>query len=85
MTDAREPCADCLAASQRLHVVYRTSCRGCLARMTARGLLYFKAREEGRQTKEYLSELRRIGVTHAEVKAAADADWMTKGAECSTR
>lgn len=67
-------CEDCTkAAEQRWHG-YSGSCKGCAARAVARGPNFAYARKTGTQNWRYRDELRLMGVTHDQVKAAHAAD-----------
>jgi hypothetical protein len=47
---------------------YRTDCKGCTARAAARSQAFWESRQQGRQTGEYRAMLKRLGVTHEQVK-----------------
>lgn len=55
----------------RLHAIYRASCKGCTARQLAAGPLFWQARCTGKQFQAYRAALEHSGVTHEEVKAWA--------------
>lgn len=61
-------CPDCTAAQDDLHFIFRASCPGCQARIVARSLLAFEARNAGKQTQAYRDLLARTGVTHERVR-----------------
>lgn len=68
-------CPDCdQAKAQPNWGGYRTDCQGCKARAVARSQAFYESRQQGKQTGEYRSMLRRLGVTHDEVKAWAEND-----------
>jgi len=55
-------------------------CRGCCARAAARMPQYREAQKAGVQTHAYRRLLDQFGLTHAEVRAAAQADKMQEAA-----
>lgn len=66
-------CPECEAfRADRLHAVYRASCKSCGARMLAHGPLFWRARTSGKQSAEYRAALDAAGVTHEEVKRSTD-------------
>lgn len=67
-------CPDCEAAAKEVWHSFRASCSGCAARATSRGPLFHQARRQGRQPQLYREHLARLGLTHDQVKAAANAD-----------
>lgn len=68
------PCDACVAAADDpLSALYRSDCPNCRARMIARGPQFAQARKTGRLTREYLALLAATQVTHAQVKAQAEA------------
>lgn len=67
-------CAECIAATQQPHWIFRSGCRGCQARAIARGPDFYRCRTNGRQDREYRELLARVGVSHEEVCAAAEVD-----------
>lgn len=73
-------CPDCATAAERVHHGFAALCRGCWARGIARGPDYARVMAVGWLDKGYLAVLQRTSVTHAEVKAAAAADVMQRGA-----
>lgn len=76
MSDLFTPtCRECTsAASDRLHAGYRSGCRGCQARAVARGPHFARCRAAGKQDADYRRLLAAVGVTHAEVVAAAEKE-----------
>lgn len=73
-------CPACLTAAQELSHEFRTDCQGCTARAIARGPDYYRCRKAGKLDALYFQALERVGLTHSEVKAAAESDVMNKGA-----
>lgn len=73
-----EPCEDCRQAALTVWHSFRANCPGCAARAVARGPNYRRARDAGKQDRRYRSELEQYGVTHGEVKAAAQADQLQR-------
>ena len=76
MTTATPPaaCTECAAARLYVHHGFRADCRGCTARTAARAPEHDDARRNGRLDPRYIAMLARVGVTHAEAKAAWQAD-----------
>ena len=76
MTDLfANPCRECTAAAgDRLHAIFRNGCKGCDARSVARGPDFDRCRTRGKQDAEYRELLAKVGVTHAEVVAAAEKE-----------
>ena len=73
-------CPDCAAAATEPHHGFRSGCKGCQARSFARSMLYWQASMSGKQFAAYREQLGRLGLTHADVKAAAAADALITGA-----
>jgi hypothetical protein len=73
-------CPDCTKATEGLHHGFTSNCRGCWARTVARSPDFARVRAAQWVDKPYLALIGRFGVTHNEVKAAADADAMSKEA-----
>lgn len=71
-------CADCEAASRRLHYGFMSQCPGCIARSIARGQSFRRVQQAGILDSEYLALLETMGTRHEAVKAASLADWATK-------
>ena len=69
-------CIDCDTAKVRMWHAFTASCKGCQARALSRGPLYHESHKQGLQTQLYRKQLERLGLTHAQVKAAHDADAM---------
>lgn len=69
-------CADCAAASQRLHRGFAMGCPGCRARGVARTKLFRDAQTLGQQTRQYRGLLEQAGVTHAAVREAWASDFL---------
>lgn len=67
-------CEACIAASTWPSYLFKADCKGCQARMVARGPDFHRCRASGKQDGPYRNLLARAGVTHAEVVAAAAAD-----------
>ena len=67
-------CPDCTAAAQQDWHGFKAGCLGCAARAVARGPNYRRVRDAGRLDRQYRGELEQLGVTHEQVKAAAQAD-----------
>ena len=70
----KNDCEDCTNASNGLWHGYKFSCMQCRARMVARGMHYIHSQRMGRQSKEYREELQKHGLSHEDVKAAAEID-----------
>lgn len=71
-------CEDCTTASQEPHHGFKAGCPGCCARAISRGLNYFESLKQGQQTRRYRAELQQFGMTHQQVKDAAQADVMRR-------
>lgn len=68
-------CTECAAAAaERLHAIFRKDCRGCEARAVSRGPDFHRCRTAGKQDRQYRELLERVGITHADVVKAAEAD-----------
>lgn len=67
-------CPECTAAAKGPHFIFRKGCHGCEARAVARGPDFHRCRNAGKQDGQYRALLARVGVTHAQVVAAAEAD-----------
>lgn len=71
-------CEACSTAAQRESAMFHAGCRGCMARAAARSPQYRQARDTGRQDSKYRALLDTYGVSHDEVRAAAEADFEAK-------
>lgn len=71
-------CPDCIRSAAEARHGFTNGCLGCAARSVARGPNYREAMASGRHTWKYRDELRLVGVTHDQVKAAAAADALGK-------
>jgi hypothetical protein len=80
----QQDCPDCLAASERMHHGFRSSCDGCKARAVARGPAFFHRNDSDDKARQYRELLARVRLSPAAVMRARDADWMTKGLDCGT-
>ena len=67
-------CVACQAAEVGPGDVYRNGCKGCSARQIARGPDFHRCRVAGKQDREYRELLAKVGLTHAQVVAAAEVD-----------
>jgi hypothetical protein len=67
-------CEDCTKAAEGLHHGFTSTCRGCWARTVARSPDFARVRAAQWVDREYLALLARFGLTHNEVKAAAETD-----------
>ena len=76
MTD----CPECNKAAAGPWAIFRAGCKGCQARAVARGPNCWASLRAGKQLPAYRDELRRMELTHEQVKAAALADF-----ECCRR
>lgn len=73
-------CAECKAAAANLWHVFMSDCRGCVARQASRSPAYAESRQAGRILPMYRGMLDRLGLDHADVKAAAEADVINRKA-----
>lgn len=69
-----QPCSDCTKAAARSWHQFTANCRGCCARAAARMPQYREAQKAGVQTHAYRRLLEQFGLTHDNVRAAAQAD-----------
>jgi hypothetical protein len=53
---------------------FHAGCHGCDARAVSRGKNYKDSQQQGSLTREYIDELARFNLTHAEVRQAAERD-----------
>lgn len=68
-------CPDCAAATTTpTWGGYHADCQGCKARMVARSHAFWESRRLGRQTGEYRTLLRRMGVDHSQARGWAEND-----------
>ncbi len=67
-------CPDCTQAAITEWDVFRGDCLGCRARGVARGPHYRRCRDAGAQDRAYRQMLQQFGLTHEQVRAAAQAD-----------
>jgi hypothetical protein len=71
-------CIDCTASAAYQHHAFTGSCACCTARHIARGKDFARVRAAGVLDNEYTALIAAANLTHADVKAASEADWMTK-------
>jgi DNA-directed RNA polymerase subunit RPC12/RpoP len=71
-------CIHCREASERQSHTGDSACPVCTARAIARGKDFARVRAAGVLDNEYTALVAAAGLTHEQVKAAAEADWMTK-------
>jgi hypothetical protein len=71
-------CRACEESARQVSHLFHANCRGCMARGVGRGPNFRRCRDAGRLDRKYEDELRLAGVTHAEVKAAHDADFLER-------
>jgi len=71
-------CTDCTASAERPHHGFRAECKGCSARAASRSPHYRRCRDAGRQDREYRALLEQFGLTHQQVREAAQADALGK-------
>lgn len=67
-------CVDCTTASKRPWHVFSSGCNGCEARGLARSPQYSESKRLGRLTGPYQDLLRRLDLTHEQVRAAEATD-----------
>lgn len=72
MTDST--CPDCAASATQVWHGFTHGCQGCAARALARGHHFRRCRDAGMLDRHYRAALALFGVTHEQVKAAAQAD-----------
>lgn len=72
-------CPACLTAAEVVHNNFREHCTGCCARAASRSPHYRRVRDAGGlQDRAYKLLLLQFGLTHDQVRAAADADALGK-------
>lgn len=71
-------CLDCSTAAEQQHHGFMADCPGCCARAAARSPHFARVRKLGKQDRGYRALLEHFGLSHEQVKAAADADAVTK-------
>ena len=74
-----DDCPDCAASAKALHHGFRASCRGCAARAASRSPHFSRVRHAGRLDRQYQALLAQFGLTHEEVRQAADSDFRKTG------
>lgn len=72
-------CSDCTKAAARRHHGFLAGCVGCCARAAARMPQYREAQKAGVQTHAYRRLLQQFGLSHEQVRAAAQADRIQDG------
>lgn len=70
-------CHDCITAAAQPHHGFTAGCDGCCARAASRSPHYHRVRSQGRLDRPYQALLDHFGLTHAEVRAAAETDALT--------
>lgn len=73
-------CLDCNTAAKRPHHGFQSGCMGCCARAAARSPHFRRVRDAGKLDRQYVGLLAQFGLTHDQVKAAAQADALGKAA-----
>jgi hypothetical protein len=68
-------CPECIKAMAGPWAIFRAGCKGCQARAVARGPNCWASLRAGKQLPAYRDELRRMELTHEQVKDAATSDW----------
>lgn len=74
-------CEDCDTAAARLWHGMTATCRGCWARSVSRDHAFARVMAAGWLDRPYLDLCGRFGVTHNEVKKAAEADALHRNME----
>lgn len=72
-------CSDCTKAAAGVWHGFSANCLGCCARATARGPNFARVRTTGMQDQLYRRQLQQFGLTHDQVKAAANNDFTMNG------
>jgi hypothetical protein len=67
-------CFDCHAALIGPAHGFTNGCTGCEARAVSRGPHFHASQQQGSLTREYIDELAKFNLTHAEVRQAAERD-----------
>lgn len=71
-------CPDCTKSCTEPWYVTTLYCRGCTARVVSRGIDFDRVRKNNKVDAAYRDVLERCGLTHKEVRAAWDADYVNK-------
>lgn len=80
MTAPDLECFDCMSAAAGPHHGFANGCRGCCARAASRSPHFARVRQLGRLDRQYRALLEQFGLTHEQVKDAADNDAMQQTA-----
>lgn len=72
-------CPACAGAAVRLSGEFHMGCTGCCARAAARSPQFREARNSRQQTRKYRALLAEFGLTHADVLAASNSDFESRG------
>jgi hypothetical protein len=67
-------CIDCHSALIGPSHGFTNGCKGCTARAISRGPNYHASQQQGSLTREYISELVKLDLTHSEIKQAQERD-----------
>lgn len=74
-------CQDCIKAAEVPWHGFFNTCRGCWARSVSRDPAFARVMAAGWLDRPYLDLCGRFGVTHPEVRAAAEADALHRNME----
>jgi hypothetical protein len=65
-------CPDCTTAKTQTNWGgYQANCQSCKARAISKSLAFWESQKAGKQTPDYRALLKRVGVTHEDVKGWA--------------
>lgn len=71
-------CPDCTRAAVESWHIFTLYCRGCAARTVSRGIDFHRVKKNDKLDAAYRTVLDRFGLSHKEVRAAWDADYVNK-------
>jgi hypothetical protein len=71
-------CPACLAAQHELSHLFLANCQGCDARALSRSRPFAESRKAQALTDEYRDALGKLEITHEQVKAAHDTDFINR-------
>ena len=72
-------CPDCTTAATKTWGAFTNGCMGCCARAAARSPHFARVRDAGRLDRQYRLMLEQFGLTHDQVRRAAEADFEMRG------
>jgi hypothetical protein len=84
MVERDMTCPACTESHLRVSHLFYGTCKGCAARAVVRGRNFRRCQKEGLQDRWYRRECEQMGVTHDEVLAEAQLDFLNRRESATT-